>query len=244
MRRACSLLSGGKDSNYALYTALREGYEITCILAVRSAREDSWMFHTPYTSLVELQASAMGLEHVLYWTSVSGVKEKEVDELANALEKIHREIGFDTIVVGALASRYQYERIARIARKLGVEVFAPYWQSDPINYMYSIVRDGIRFIIVKISVMGLPERLLGVPITEHVLENIINLSRRYGFHPAFEGGEAETLVYDAPHYMKKLCIRGERKKIGMYEYILDITNPRLSPKDESRCVIVDSESYP
>lgn len=244
MKRFCSLLSGGKDSNYALYTALKSGMKPSCILVVTPARNDSWMFHTPYTSLAELQVESMGLREYLVRLTVSGRKEEEVDELEDALVSLWEERGFDTIVVGALASRYQYTRIKRIADRIGAQIFAPAWQADPEEYMRRLVGEGLKFILIRISVMGLPQSLLGRPIGPGEVEEIIRLSRKYGFHPAFEGGEAETLVYDAPHYSRKLCIEAERIREAPYTYTLNIKNVRLAGKDEGECIKVDGESYP
>ncbi len=236
-------MSGGKDSNYALYRALREGWEPSCILVVESGREDSWMFHTPHVRLALLQLEAMGLRGRAVLERVSGVKEREVEELEEILSRLHGEKGFDVIVAGALASRYQYERVKRIAEKLGVEVYAPAWQVDPEEYMRRLVGEGFKFIITRIAVMGLPPRLLGVPI-HLVLEEILERSRRYGFHPAFEGGEAETLVYDAPHYRLKLCLKGRRVSVGMFEHNLVVEEVELRGKEEAECIRVNGESYP
>ena len=229
-KRLCALLSGGKDSNYALYRALREGAEPVCILAVKPPSPESWMFHYPSVELVRLQARAMGLEHLLREARVSGVKEREVEELHSILEELHGEAGFEVISVGALASRYQEERIRRIAGSLRVQVYAPAWQADPEEYMRTLAREGFRFIIVRIATMGLPPRLLGVPIGPGEVEEIIALARRHGFHPAFEGGEAETIVVDAPHYRARLVVEGERVRLGPYEWEYRVRSARLSWK--------------
>lgn len=228
--RLCGLISGGKDSNYAFYKALQEGYTPVCILSITPRRDDSWMFHTPYTSLVRLQARAMGLEEIYKEHEVSGVKEEEVEELASILSELKEETGFDTVSVGALASRYQYERINRLAGRVGFKVYAPRWQADPEEYMRELVREGFRFILTRITVYGLPERLLGVEVGPGEVEEIIRLSRKHGFHPAFEGGEAETLVVDAPHYRKKLRVKGEPRRLGPYDWILEIRSVELVDK--------------
>ncbi len=243
-KRFCSLLSGGKDSNYALYRTLKEGLEPSCILVVSPSRADSWMFHTPYTDLAALQVKSMGLEDFLVRESVSGVKEREVDELEHIIAREWERRGFDTLVVGALASRYQYERVKRIADRLGLEIFAPGWGVNPEEYLLNIIEEGIKFIIIKISVMGLPYELLGKPITIDEAKHIITLSRRYGFHPAFEGGEAETLVYDAPHYREKICLQARRTVEEPYVYSLIIEKALLKPKTTRECIIVDNERYP
>jgi len=229
-KRVCGLVSGGKDSNYAFYRAIREVGEPACIMAVEPARRDSYMFHYPHVGLVRLQAEAMGLSDRLVYVRVSGRREVEVEELARALEGAWDSYGFDVLSVGALASRYQESRIRRIAARLGVEVYAPAWQADPEEYMRRLVGEGFRFIIVRIATMGLSPGLLGRVISPGEVEEVIGLARRYGFHPAFEGGEAETLVVDAPHYRALLVVEGEPVKLGPYEWELAVKTARLEPK--------------
>ncbi len=230
--RFCSLLSGGKDSNYALYRALREGYEPACILVARPRARDSWMFHVPNVELALLQAEAMGLRHIARLVEVSGVKEREVKELWEALERLHREVGFEMITVGALASRYQYRRIERIADSLGVEVYAPAWLMDQEEYLRLLVDEGIKFVITRISTMGLPHRLLGAPIGQREVEEIIQASKKHGFNPAFEGGEAETLVVDAPHYRARLRLRAASRVLSDFEAELVIEDAWLEWKEQ------------
>ena len=114
---------------------------------------------------------------------------------------------------------------------------------DPRSYMRLLAEEGIRFIIVKVMVMGLPRRLLGVPVEGRVLEEVLERAERYGFHPAFEGGEAETLVFDAPHYKRRLCIEAVRRSLAMYEHVLEIRRAWLAPKDGGACIRVDGETY-
>jgi diphthine-ammonia ligase len=235
--RVCALLSGGKDSNYALYKAMGEGAEVACIVVVHPMREDSWMFHSINTSVAGLQAEAMGLRDRVYNVTVSGVKEREVEELGASLAELWRTTGFDTIVVGAIASRYQMERIKRLALKLGVKVYAPLWGLNQEEYLRMLVREGFKFVITSITTMGLPPRLLGRPVGLGEVEEIVRLSKIYGFNPAFEGGEAETLVYDAPHYKQTICLEGVVVKVREFEYKLIVRRAWLGGKG-SDCISV------
>lgn len=61
-----------------------------------------------------------------------------------------------------------------------------------------LVRDGFKFIITSASAYGFPFELLGKIIEAEDVEKIIEASRKFGFNPAFEGGEAETFVTYAP----------------------------------------------
>ena len=60
-----------------------------------------------------------------------------------------------------------------------------------------------KVVIVKVACDGLRKKLLGKEID---LEEIKKLSKKYRFNLAFEGGEAETLVLDAPNFKKKIEI--------------------------------------
>ncbi len=229
--RVCALLSGGKDSNYALYKAIKEGAKVSCIVVVHPMREDSWMFHSINTSIAELQAKAMGFGDRVYSINVSGIKEREVEELEARLAEIKEIVDYDTIVVGVIASRYQMERVKRIASKLGVEVYAPLWGLNQEEYLRTLVREGFKFVITSITTMGLPLRLLGKPVGVEEVEEIVKLSRLYSFNPAFEGGEAETLVYDAPHYRQVVCFEGVSVKVREYEYKLLVRRAWLGSRD-------------
>ncbi|MCE4611361.1 MAG: diphthine--ammonia ligase [Desulfurococcales archaeon] len=249
MRRFCSLLSGGKDSNYALYRALREGWEPACIVVVRPLRSDSWMFHTALLEAPKLQAEAMGLADRVVEVEVSGVREREVEELAEALERLWSERGFEVLVGGGLASHYQRRRFEAIASKLGVDIYSPAWGLDPEYYMRMLVEEGFRFIISRTSAWGLDWRLVGRIVEGDLLEDVLERARRHGFHPAFEGGEAETLVVDAPHYKKSLCIEGIVVEAGPMVYELRASRIWLSGKGAYRECLkveyrVEARSYP
>ncbi len=236
-RRICSLLSGGKDSNYALYRALEEGYKLACIASFIPRREDSWMFHVPYVPVVFLQAKAMETNVPVFLLEVSGIKEREVEEAIEELKRIKRLVDFNVIVGGGLASRYQLERVKRIASTVGVDIYSPSWGVDQRDYMKLIVREGFEFIITRITTMGLPPSFLGKIISYEDVEEIIKLSRKYGFNPSFEGGEAETLVVYAPHYKRRICLRGRRVSRSEFEHQLLIEELWLDDPG-SKCIFI------
>ncbi|MEM0501400.1 MAG: ATP-binding protein, partial [Ignisphaera sp.] len=74
-------------------------------------------------------------------------------------------------------------------------------------------------------------------ITKSDVEAIVTLSRRYGFNAAFEGGEAETLVIDAPHYRSRICIDGEILTVSEFEHMVKIKRYWLGEKN-SNCLTI------
>ncbi len=241
MRAFCSLLSGGKDSTYALHKALDAGARPVCVAVILPARADSWMFHRPFVEFVHLQLESMGLADRLVKLDVSGVKEVEVDELEEGLARAKERYNFDAIVIGGVASRYQLDRFAKVASRIGAEIFDPQWGADPERYMLELTRYGIVYVITQITTAGLPPRLLGVPIkSEGQVGEVLALARKFGFHPAFEGGEAETFVVQAPRFRRGLCLDVKRVRVSEFEW-------RLEPLAASLCekarVTVDGVTY-
>ncbi|MEM3226166.1 MAG: ATP-binding protein, partial [Saccharolobus sp.] len=59
---------------------------------------------------------------------------------------------------------------------------------------------------------------------ENNVETIIKAAIRYGFNPAFEGGEAETFVTYAPLFKRELKVKGILRRISDYEWRYEITH--------------------
>ena len=93
--KLAALISGGKDSIYATYKALKEN-EIACIISFKSKRDDSYMLHIPNIHLVELQAEAMNFP--LISVESSGIKEKELKDIEKALETAIKKYKIEGVV--------------------------------------------------------------------------------------------------------------------------------------------------
>ncbi|RLI99735.1 MAG: diphthine--ammonia ligase [Candidatus Aenigmatarchaeota archaeon] len=200
-----SLFSGGKDSTYAVHWAKLKGLNVKCLITIEPARQDSWMFHRPLIELTKVQAKLMNIPQI-YVRSSEGVA-TELFILKQTLSDAISKYDIEGIVTGALLSDYQRMRINFIAEELGLPVYSPLWRKDQAEYMRELVRDGFKFIITSISVMGLSRDFIGKIVDEYIIERIIEVAERYGFNPAFEGGEAETLVVEAPLFKGRIIIK-------------------------------------
>lgn len=224
--RVAVLFSGGKDSTYALYWALKEGFDVKYLVTMHSESEESYMYHVPNVHLTEFQARAVGIPLVKGFTK--GEKEREVEDLKTILEGLK----IDGIVAGALASQYQKERVERVAEELGIKVFAPFWKADPEEYMRTLILQGFDVVIVGVSAYGLDERWLGRRIDEKALEDLKMLNKKYGVHIAGEGGEFETFVRDAPFFKAKVVFDETEKIWDNYTAsgVLIVKTAHLEPK--------------
>ncbi len=219
------LYSGGKDSTYSLHWAWLQGFKIKVLVSIEP-RRDSYMFHYPGISAVHYQARALGLP-LIYIRSLKKEPEKELLVLKKALFKAIEEYDIEGIVAGALLSDYQRMRIALVAEELELKTYTPLWRINQKKYLLEIVDSGIKFVITKISVYGLPRSFMGKIIEYTDVLEIIKLAEKYRFNPAFEGGEAETLVLDAPLFKEKLCVKGYIVKEAPYTYQLVLTSISL-----------------
>ncbi|ASJ05851.1 diphthine--ammonia ligase [Thermococcus pacificus] len=224
--RVAVLYSGGKDSNYALYWALKQGFEVKYLVSMVSESDESYMYHVPNIHLTELQAKAIGIPLVKGFTS--GEKEKEVEDMKAVLEGLK----IDGVVAGALASEYQKRRVDRVVEELGLKSFAPAWHRDPVEYMRELV-EIFDIVMVGTAAYGLDESWLGRKIDEKTLEELVKLNEKYRVHVAGEGGEFETFVRDAPFFKARIVFDEVEKKWNECNYsgILEVRRAHLERKD-------------
>ena len=185
--RIAILFSGGKDSTFALYWAVQQGWDICCLVSLMPSRSDSWMFHTPNIQFVRQQAEALGLPLVAQATS--GEKEKELDDLKKALQKAKDDYKIDGVVAGALASDYQQERVNRICEDLKLKTFAPLWHKDQDRLLREMIECGFEIIIQHIAAEGLSEKWLGRRMDKECYDDLLVLHQKFGMNPAGEGGD-------------------------------------------------------
>ncbi len=221
--KLAALISGGKDSSFAIYKALQEGHDVTDLVTIRPANEDSYMFHSANIHVTELISEACGIP--LTSMASSGEKEKELDDLKKALGGVK----VDGVVVGAIESEYQASRVRRICDELELKMYTPLWHREP----ESLLREMIKCMdirMVKVAAAGMDESWLGRHFDERMIEDLKSLNRKYRVHIAGEGGEYETLVLDAPYYKRRINLL-ETEKVWMGDHgVMKVLKAKLVDK--------------
>lgn len=195
--KLAALVSGGKDSTFAMYKALQAGHEVTDLITIKSQNPNSYMYHTPNIHLTELFSKASGIP--LLVEESSGEKERELEDLERALRKV--DVG--GVVVGAIESEYQASRVERICKSLGLDVYAPLWHQDSEVLLREMVQ-VLDIRITHVAAFGFDKSWLGRKMDEKTIEDLKVLSKRYGIHISGEGGEYESVVLNAPFFAKKI----------------------------------------
>jgi ABC transporter with metal-binding/Fe-S-binding domain ATP-binding protein len=199
------LLSGGKDSVYAAHIAQKQGHELKYLVSMRSLNPDSYMFHTVNIDLTRLQAEAWGILYVESQTQ--GLKEQELVDLKTTL----KQLDVDGIITGAIASRYQADRINNLCKELDLKHLSPLWGRDREPLLNEMLDSGMKIIFSAVAAHGLDKSWLGKPLTQQRISQLKALNDKYSVDIAGEGGEYESLVIDAPWFKQSIRIINSEK---------------------------------
>jgi len=229
-----SLFSGGKDSSWALYRALEDGLNVTTLVTVHPG-DDSYMYHVPATDLAALAAESIGIDLLEVDPGDLGAEaatdsaaqgDAELEPLEAALRELAAEEGLAGVTAGAVESEFQTSRIEAMCERLGIDLYAPLWQRDPVTLAEEMLDAGFEILIVQVAAAGLDESWLGRRLDADALDELVALNERYGVHPLGEGGEFETLVTDGPHMARPIELEWERVWEGSRGH-LRVTDARL-----------------
>jgi len=209
--RIAILFSGGKDSTFTAYYYIQQAWDVKCLITLRSENKYSYMFHTPNIDITKLQAQAMKLP--LLEQQTKGEKETELQDLKKAFEKAKKQYKIKGVAVGAVLSDYQHERVNRVCESLNLKCFSPLWHKNQELLLRDMIDSGFNIIIQSIAAYGLTKEWLGRQIDIKTLAELVKMQKKFGLHPAGEGGEYESLVLDCQIFKKKLVIRSARKEM-------------------------------
>ena len=82
-----------------------------------------------------------------------------------------------------------------------------------------------------VAALGLDEGWLGRRLDAAMVDDLVELQRKYGMHAALEGGEGETFVLDCPIFGERIEITSSRKHWNGISGNLEILDARLVPKE-------------
>ena len=146
-----------------------------------------------------------------------GRKEEELADLEAGLAALDVE----GVIAGAVASRYQADRVKAITDRLGVELFTPLWHMDT-QVLIREVADRMEAIIIVTAAEGLDEHFLGARFDDALIRRLTEVAAIHRINLAGEGGEYETLTLNAPFYSRPITYTSceIRSSPGRHEMVL------------------------
>jgi len=202
------MFSSGKDSTNTLWYYLEQGWDVRCLLSLLPENPDSYMFQSPDKNLVKKQAISLGFPLILQTTK--GEEEKELEDLKSLFLKAKEQYDIQGVVVGALASDYQHERVTRICHDVGLKTYSPLWHKNQSALMREMISSGFDIRMTRVAAEGLDSSWLGKQLTLDDMDRLDDLHKRVGLHPGGEGGEFETIVLDGPIFTAPIEISFEK----------------------------------
>jgi len=202
--------------------------QVACLVTLISENPDSYMFHTPNIRQTCLQAKAMDVSQLIWPTM--GEKETELGDLSDAIASAKEKFRIEGIVTGAINSIYQASRIQKICHDLDMWCFNPLWQINQLNYMRLLLSKGFKVIITGVFAYPFDASWVGALITEHLIQELEVLQKKYNISPSGEGGELETFVLDGPILKKRLKILKASSSYANYHGQFLIEEMRLVEK--------------
>ncbi len=224
--KLAALFSGGKDSTFAIFKSKSVGHTISCLVTIFPRSEESHLLHHPNIEMTGLQARLMNVSQIIAEVD-SNETAVEVNELKKTLEKAKKQFGIEGVVHGGIRSVFQKNHFQEICSELSLEVVAPLWNMDELNYLRELVQSGFRFIVTSVTAEGLDDTWLGKEVTLQGVEKLITISSKHGLNASFEGGEAETFVIGCPLFSGHIKIVKSNKTWDGYRGRFEITEAVL-----------------
>lgn len=215
--RFVGLVSGGKDSVYAICRLIDEGHSLVALIHLSTTEEysDSYMYQTVGSEVAAMlgecfevpmyvfQTACRALDTNLEYTPRHG---DEVEDLFNALSLVRSSHGFEGVSSGAILSTYQRNRVANACERLGLASMVPLWQREQGELLSEMIDYGIDARVIKVASSALHKSCLNMNLSE-MREYMNHKNYKYEMNYCGEGGEYETVTLDCRHFRNKIWAR-------------------------------------
>lgn len=222
------LVSGGKDSIYTVCKLIDEGHHLVGLLYVycETSMVDSFMFQTVGKEIIEKYRTCMGVPLFLQNTKCialnkeleyNPVEHDEVEDLYQGIKNSLAKVFFEGVSSGAILSVYQKNRVESICRRLNLQSLTPLFQMNQRELLSNMIAYGIDARIVKVAGGDLDQEALNKDLI--YIRGRYDRSRFKDINYCGEGGEYETMVVDAPHFLRRIDIsrfrvNGHEEEVG------------------------------
>ena len=206
--------SGGKDSCFACYKALRSGVKVTHLINFISKEYQRVSFHGIKKSLIQAQAELAGIP-LLQKETTPGNYETEFKEAVGSLLPI----GIKGMVFGDIYLDEHRQWVERVCGELGLEAIEPLWERHTEDLMREYIENGFRAVVVSAQADLVDKEWIGKPVDMDFIEY---LKKKPEIDLCGEKGEYHTLVVGCPMFKGSIEIM-EQEVINRQGYwFLDV----------------------
>jgi diphthine-ammonia ligase len=200
--------SGGKDSCFACYKAIKEGYDVSQLLIMMSDPSKS-IFHLIRSDMLDAQSQAIGIP-IVKWTTKPDTYEREFKK---ALVQMKAN-GAEGIVTGDVYDVPLHEAgwLDRVCKEVGLTPVKPLWHRDTQQILGEFISEGFKATVVRVNTDLLGMEWLGREINKEFFDDLLKLGT---VDPCGERGEFHTFVTDGPLFKNQIeIIESEKVKLN------------------------------
>lgn len=189
--------SGGKDSCFALYKALKQGYNVKYLLTFISRESQRGCFHGIERDLLKLQAETIGIPLVQKETTADMKKyEEEFKEAVSALDDA------GSMIFGDIYLLDHKSWVERVCGDLNIQMVEPLWNIPAEKIVEEFVDLGFKAVIVSCQAEKLDKSFIGRIVDKPLIAEL----KKRNVCPCGENGEFHTFVFDGPLFKRKIEI--------------------------------------
>jgi len=194
--------SGGKDSCYALMSAIREGHELKALVNMMNENGKISRSHGLPLSVLRQQADSMGVPLLAVPTSWNDYRKFFIESLI----KVKELYGVNAMVFGDIDLQPHRDWEEMVCNEAGLKAYLPLWQQDRRKLVFEMMDSGIEAMIVSCN-MQLGESFLGKIITPEVVDEL----EKAGVDACGENGEFHTVVLNCALFAKRVKLPAAQK---------------------------------
>jgi len=227
MSRIVASWSGGKDSCFACYKAMLDGFEVSHLLNFISM-EQRCMSHGLDSKLIVAQSQATGIpliQRQITWDTYEEGFKAAMIEL--------KQMGVEGAVFGDIDIQEHKDWVNRVCNEVGIIAMEPLWGLNPLQILNDFIDEGFEAIVVNVKADLFGEEWLGRKIDRTFLKDLQKLRNEHDFHLCGESGEYHTLVTDGPIFKGRIKILDSRRVLreGHWKFwLLDILRYEIQRK--------------
>ena len=193
--------SGGKDSCFACYRAIIEGYDVSHLVNFTSKEHKKVSFHGTETKLIQLQGEAIGIPLLQKETTWDSYEEDFKEAVRSLLPS-----GVKGMIFGDLYLEEHKEWTERICGELGIESVEPLWGENLEGNLLEFINLGFEAVVVSLNADVLDKKWIGHKLDKEFVAYL----KEKDIDIAGENGEYHTLVTDGPIFKKRIeFVQGE-----------------------------------
>jgi len=189
--------SGGKDSCFACYLALGQGYKISHLVNFVSKEFNRVSFHGTEARLIQLQSQSIGIPLLQKQTTWNGYEQEFKEAVKSLLPN-----GIKGMVFGDIYLDEHKDWVERVCGDLGIEAVEPLWNKSSEKVLTDFINAGFEAIIVSAKAELIDEGWVGRRADRDFMEYL----KAKNIDICGENGEYHTLVVSGPLFKRRIEI--------------------------------------